>query len=116
MEDVTMEDMADATLLQLKFPKVKMITTHPRMAIATVAAKMDVVLAVVPMVARIFIWATNDLLVGLSAALSCKQDHYLVQTITFHPCHKMHKGFIQEECCHPISTEIRNPTCHKPWP
>eukprot|EP00957_Ditylum_brightwellii_P085157 6476437-Ditylum_brightwellii.AAC.1 len=71
MEDASIEDVAGATLLQLEILKIKMITTHPRMAMATVVAKMGVVLAVVPMVARIFIQATNDLLVGLSATLSC---------------------------------------------
>eukprot|EP00957_Ditylum_brightwellii_P023510 1774052-Ditylum_brightwellii.AAC.1 len=49
-------------LLQLEIPKFKMRTTHLRMAMATVVAKMGVVLAVVPMVARIFIQAANDLL------------------------------------------------------
>eukprot|EP00957_Ditylum_brightwellii_P020462 1542466-Ditylum_brightwellii.AAC.1 len=66
-----MMHMADITLLQLEVPKIQMIMIHPRMAMATVVAKMGVVLAMVPMVARIFIWAANDLLVGLSAALSC---------------------------------------------
>eukprot|EP00957_Ditylum_brightwellii_P115398 8801186-Ditylum_brightwellii.AAC.2 len=80
MEDIAMGDMVNATLLQLEFLKIKMITTHPRMAMATVVAKMGVVLAVVTMVARIFIRAANDLLVGLSAAPSCKQDYSLVQT------------------------------------
>eukprot|EP00957_Ditylum_brightwellii_P191317 14567333-Ditylum_brightwellii.AAC.1 len=50
-----------------------MMTTHPRMAMATVVAKMGM-------------------------------------TITFYPCHMMHKGCMQEEHCHPISSEIRNPT------
>eukprot|EP00957_Ditylum_brightwellii_P020460 1542465-Ditylum_brightwellii.AAC.1 len=71
MEDAAMGDMADKTLLQLEIPKIKMIMTHLRMAMATMVAKMGMVLAVVPMVTRIFIRAANDLLVGLSAALSC---------------------------------------------
>eukprot|EP00957_Ditylum_brightwellii_P152600 11615680-Ditylum_brightwellii.AAC.1 len=69
-EDATMGNMADTTLLQLEISKIKMITTHPIMTMAIVVAKMGVVLAVVPMVARIFIQAANDLLVSLSAALS----------------------------------------------
>eukprot|EP00957_Ditylum_brightwellii_P009368 708497-Ditylum_brightwellii.AAC.1 len=55
----------------VEIPKTKMITPHPRMAMATVVAKMVVVLAMVSVVTRIFIQAANDLLVGLSAALSC---------------------------------------------
>eukprot|EP00957_Ditylum_brightwellii_P096442 7345567-Ditylum_brightwellii.AAC.1 len=71
MQDAAMGDVTEGTLLQLEIPKIKLITTHPRMAMATVVAKMGVVLAVVPMVARIFIQAANGLLIGLSAALSC---------------------------------------------
>eukprot|EP00957_Ditylum_brightwellii_P050774 3849594-Ditylum_brightwellii.AAC.1 len=66
-----MGDMVDTTLLQLEIPKIKLITTYSRMAMATVVAKMGVVLVMVPMVTRIFIRDANDLLVGLSAALSC---------------------------------------------
>eukprot|EP00957_Ditylum_brightwellii_P169443 12896750-Ditylum_brightwellii.AAC.1 len=81
MEDTEMGDVADATLLQLEIPKINMMKTHLRLAIATVVTKMGVALAV---------------------------------TITFYPCHKMHKGCTQEECCHPTLTQIRNPTCHMP--
>eukprot|EP00957_Ditylum_brightwellii_P006722 510647-Ditylum_brightwellii.AAC.1 len=93
MEDIAVGYMANATLLQLEIPKIKMITTHPTMALAAVVAKMSVVLAMMPMAARIFIQTT----------------------ITFYPCHMMHKGHIQEDRCHLILTKIRNPTCHKPW-
>ena len=39
MEDTSMGDVAAATLLQLEIPKIKMMITHPRMAMVTVVVK-----------------------------------------------------------------------------